>query len=317
MTEPATNKVKSQVLHVWSVVLQKLKHLKQELSDDPVGGFVWWLKTHKQKPAFDAALANLLQNARKPNFKLNEVTRVFSQFILKEDDAGQVQWYQDAHDKLTLCQQQLEEATVLKLDMVKPAITELRFISEADQFHEHFQLQPLQRRVRDMYEAILERLDILLEDTKNNQLLHKQEIEIRNKEAEVQQAAEKARHSKNKLKKEKAALKKVKKERQLLDSQRDAEEEAWKREEADRKLQIQESQQQHQKEIQDSFQALEIANNQPVTTAPEESNSDANKDGSRQQMENLLQQIQNGKLDRNDPEIKEQLQALLQAIAGL
>ncbi len=37
----------------------------------------------------------------------------------------------------------------------------------------------------------------------------------------------------------------------------------------------------------------------------------------QQQMEALLSQINNKELDRDDPKTKEQLQALLQAIAGL
>ena len=299
MTEkPFINTIKSKSHKLGSVLSQKSKHLTEELSYDPIGGFLWWLKTHKQKPAMDEALTNLLQHARKPNFQLDEVAKLFATFKLKKDDAGQAQWYQDAHDKLVICQRQLEEASILKLKMVEPALVELRFISEADHFHQYFQLQPLQRRVRDMYEAIIERMDILLEDTRNKQKLHKQEIDIRNKEAEVQQAAEKAKHSKHKLEKEQAALKKIKKERELLDSQRDADEEAWKREEADRKLRIQESQHHQQQALQDSYQEL-------------------NADAQSPSMEALLKQIKNNELDRNDPKTKELLQELLQAIAGL
>ncbi|MCP4414279.1 MAG: hypothetical protein GY808_17120, partial [Gammaproteobacteria bacterium] len=137
-----------------------------------------------------------------------------------------------------------------------------------------------------------------LEDTKNRRRLQKQEIEIRNKEAEVQQAAEKAKHSKHQLQKEKAVLKKVTEERKLIDSQRDADEEAWKREEADRKLRIQESQHQQQQELQNSFQAL-------------------NADIKSSDIEALLKQIKNNEFDRNDPKIKVLLQELFRAIAGL
>ncbi len=299
MTENSfINTIRSKARYLGSVLLQKSEHLMQELSNDPMGGFMWWLKTHKQKLAMDDAMSELLQHARKPDFQLDEVAVVFSKFQLKKDDAGQAQWYQDAHDKLLICQRQLEESSTLKLKMVEPALIELRFISEADQFHQYFQLQPLQRRVRDMYETITERLDILLEDTRNRQQLHKQEIEVRHKEAEVQQAAEKAKHSKHQLKKEKAALNKVKNERKLIDSQRDADEEAWKREEADRKLRIQESQQEQQQKLQDSFQTL-------------------NADATSLDLGALLKQIKNNEFDRNDPKTKELLQELLQAIGRL
>ncbi len=299
MTENSfINTIRSKARYLGSVLLQKSEHLMQELSNDPMGGFMWWLKTHKQKLAMDDAMSELLQHARKPDFQLDEVAVVFSKFQLKKDDAGQAQWYQDAHNKLLICQRQLEESSTLKLKMVEPALIELRFISEADQFHQYFQLQPLQRRVRDMYETITERLDILLEDTRNRQQLHKQEIEARHKEAEVQQAAEKAKHSKHQLKKEKAALNKVKNERKLIDSQRDADEEAWKREEADRKLRIQESQQEQQQKLQDSFQTL-------------------NADATSLDLGALLKQIKNNEFDRNDPKTKELLQELLQAIGRL
>ncbi len=316
MTEsPVTNKTKEQLLLLWSVFLQKSKHLIQEISYDPAGGFIWWLKTHKQKLAFDEALVKLRQNARKPDFQLDEVTRIFSEFILKEDDAGQVQWYQDAHNQLLISQQQLAEASILKEHMIKQALIELRFISEADQFHEYFQLQPLQRRVRDMYDAILKRLDILLEDTKKQNQQHKLELEIRQSEAEAKQAAEQARHSKHQLKKERAALKKIEKERILLDSQRDADEAAWKREEAARKLQIQESQHQQQIALQDSFQTMKF--DRPLVPSEVSKSIEGETGNSKQQLETLLHQIKTGKLDRQDPVIKEQLQDLLQAIVDI
>ena len=62
------NTVKTQAHRFWSVFLQKSQHLLQELSDDPKGGLFWWLKTHGQKLAFDKALEDLLQDARKPDF---------------------------------------------------------------------------------------------------------------------------------------------------------------------------------------------------------------------------------------------------------
>jgi len=164
-----------------------------------------------------------------------------------------------------------------------------------------------------MYEAIIKRLDILLEDTKKKSQQHKLELDIRQKEAEAKRAAEDAKHSKNKLKKERAALKKAKKERQLLDSQKDAEDAAWQREEAERKLKIQEAQHLQQQALQASFEALEIKGDHHRPSAVENTDTVS----AQQQMETLLNQINNNELDRNDPKIKEQLQALLKAIAGL
>jgi len=283
----------------------------QELSNDPKGGFLWWLKTHKQKLAFDQALEELLQEARKKNFQLDRVTQVFSQFIIKKDDAGQVQWYQDAHDQLINCEQQLQAASFLKPNMVKSALTKLRFISEADQFHEYFKLQPLQRRVRDMYESITERLDVLLKITKNKTLEHKTELDVREQEAKLQLAVELSRQTEAQLKQEEAALKKIETERDLIDHQRDAEEEAWKRDSEERKLRLEETQQKHQMELQNSFGdlQLEIDGEHPQ---PAQANNSA-----EQLISVLLNQIKNGQLDRSKPEVKEQLQALLSAIAGL
>lgn len=299
------NKVKLQLSRLWLVFLQKSHHLLQELSDDPKGGFFWWLKTHQQKLALDAALEELRQDMRKPDFQLDRVTQVLLKFKLKQDDAGQAQWYQDAHDQLLKCQQQLEVASILTPDIVKPALTELRFISEADKFHQHFQLQALQRRVRDMYEAITERLDILLQDNKNRKLEHKTELDVREQEAKAQQAAELAHQHEYQLKKEQAELNKIEAERALLDQQRDAEEEAWKRTAAERQLRLQETQQQHQMALQNSLNHLQLEDNE------------AGDISAKQHLDALLKQIKNGQLDRSDPQIKEQLQALLQAIAGL
>ena len=115
---PLIEKIKTQTSLYWSVFLQKSQHLIEELSDDPKGGFLWWLKTHQQKVAFDQALKKLIQDARKPEFQLNHVAELFAQFKVKKNDAGQANWYQDAHNQLIRCQQQLEEATTLKLEMI-------------------------------------------------------------------------------------------------------------------------------------------------------------------------------------------------------
>ena len=312
------NTIKTQTHRFWTVFLQKTQHLLQELSDDPKGGFIWWLKTHSQKLALDKALEELLQEARKPDFQLDKVSQVFAKFKLKADDAGQVQWYQDAHDQLINCQQQLENASTLKPKMIKPALTELRFISEADQFHQHFQLQPLQRRVRDMYEAITERLDILVQDTKNKNQQHQQELEVRKKEAEVQHAAELARQQEYQLQQEQAEVKKLETERDLIDHRRDADEEAWKREEADRQLQIQESQYKHHQDLQDTFTGLQLdgGGEKPHIKAS------IGNDGmigitADQHINALLRQIENSEVDPSKPQVKKQLDKLLIALQNV
>ena len=302
---PPINKVKASISRFWSVFLQKTKHLLQELSDDPTGGFFWWLKTHKQKLALDEALEKLKQDARKPGFQLDRVTEVMLKFKLKKDDAGQAQWYQDAHNQLIKCQLRLAETTILTTEIIKPALTELRFISEADQFHQQFQLQPLQRSVREMYEAIIERIDTLIKDNKNKKLEHKTELDVREQEAKAQQAAELTRQHEVLMQKEAAELKKVEAERALLDQQRDAEEESFKRDVAERQLRLQETQQKHQMELQNSFSNLQLEDHDQTNNLSE------------RYLDALLKQIKDGQLDRSDPKIKEQLQALLQAIAGL
>jgi len=184
------NTVKATVERSRIVFQQKFQHLLYELSCDAKGGLFWWMQTHQQKLALDKTLEELLQDARKPDFQLDWVAKKLLKFKLKKDDAGQAQWYQDAHDQLIICQQQLDKASILKVEMIKPALTELRFISEADKFHSYFQLQPLQRRVRDMYESIIERLDILLEETKNKKHENKTELDVREQEAKTQLAVE-------------------------------------------------------------------------------------------------------------------------------
>ena len=312
------NTTKTQAHRFWSVFLQKSQHLLQELSDDPKGGFFWWLKTHGQKLAFDKALEDLLQDARKPNFQLDKVNQVFSKFKLKADDAGQAQWYQDAHEQLVNCQQLLANASTLKPNMIKPALTELRFISEADPFHQQFKLQPLQRRVRDMYESITERLDILLQDTKSKNQHHQQELEVRKKEAEVQEAAEVARQQEYQLEQELAEVKKLETERDLIDHQRDAEEEAWKRDEADRQLRIQESQQKHRQDMQDSFADLQLDSDGKKPHMKASIGQDGMIDITADQHINaLLRQLENGEVNHHNPKIKEQLQELLKAIQNI
>jgi len=292
------------------VLKQRSKHLLYELSYDPKAGFLWWLKTHSQKEELDKTIERLKQEARKPDFTFDTVTKELSAFKLRDDHLGQLQWYQDAHNQLMNCLQNLENITQLKPKMIKPYATDLRFIGEADEFHQYFQLKPIQRRAQEMYEALTERLDTLLQESKTHSIDHKSELELRNKEAEVKLEEEKSHQKELELKKEEEALRKIEVERDLVDHQRDAEEEAWHREEAQRKLQLEESQQKHQTELQESFENMQLGiEGEPTPTQAGSSPEEI--------MDELLKQIKNNTIDRENPEVKQRLQALLQAIAGL
>jgi len=311
------NTVKATVERSRIVFQQKFQHLLYELSCDAKGGLFWWMQTHQQKLALDKTLEELLQDARKPDFQLDWVAKKLLKFKLKKDDAGQAQWYQDAHDQLIICQQQLDKASILKVEMIKPALTELRFISEADKFHSYFQLQPLQRRVRDMYESIIERLDILLEETKNKKHENKTELDVREQEAKTQLAVELTLQHQLQLQKEEAELKKVETERELLDQQRDAEEEAWKREQEERKLRLEETQEKHRMELQDSFEDMQLQTDTEQAHKDPVSTGDSIEVSAEEHLQALIKKIKANDLNREDPKVKEQLQALLQAIAGL
>ena len=310
----------------FAVFLQKSSHLKEELILDPKGGFFWWLQTHSQKLALEKSMQALLQDARKPNFQFDQVTEQLSQFKLKKDDAGQAKWYKDAHTQLLKCQKTLDEASLLKREMINPALTELKYISEADDFHQYFQLQPLQRRVRDMYEAITERLDVLLDYTKLKNQEHKTEMDVREQEAKLQQAEQLTAQHQIQLAQEEAELKKVELERDLIDQQHQAEEANWQRESAERQLSLQEAQEKHRLQLQESMADFEqddtSSDSGNGNTELPRIKASIGKDGlidisAEQHLAALLRRIKNDELDRNDPKIKEQLQALLQAIAGL
>jgi hypothetical protein len=308
--------VKSMVERYFAIILQKSSHLKEELIIDPKGGFFWWLQTHSQKLALEKAMQELLQAARKPNFQLVQVAKQLSQFKLKKDDAGQAKWYKDAHTQLLNCQKTLDEASLLKRDMINPALTELKYISEADDFHQYFQLQPLQRRVRDMYEAITERLDILLDYTKHKNQEHKTEMDVREQEVKLKQAEQLTAQHQIQLAQEEAELKKVEVERDLIDQQHQAEEATWEREAEQRQLSLQEAQEKHRVQLQESMANFQQDLTDPVPDS-ESSNYGQIDITAEQHLEALLKRVKNDELDRNDPKIKEQLQALLQAIAGL
>ncbi len=313
-----SNAFQKAVKQLKNVLGQKSNHLLFELKNDPKGGFFWWLQTHSQKLELDIALEKLRQDARKPGFKLDSVTKTLAQFKVRKDDLGHAQWYQDAHDQLENCLKALASVSILKPKMIKPAMTDLRYISEADDFHQYFQLQPLQRRVQDMYEALTDRLDVLLAETKLQTQEHKKEIDIRKNEAEAKLENEKTLQKEAEALKETEALKIIEAERALIDHQKDAEDAAWTREEADRKLRIEESQQQHRVEIQESFGDMQLGIEEERPRVKASIGSDGLIDVSAtQHMEALLRQINNNELDRGDPKVKEQLQALLQAIAGL
>ena len=165
-----------------------------------------------------------------------------------------------------------------------------------------------------MYEAITERLDTLLEYTKAKNHEHKTELDVREQEAKVQLAAELRRQHEVLLAQEQKELKKVELEHDLLDKQLHADEESWNRESEQRKLKLQEAQEIHRQEIQNSMSEMQFESSESQTSDSENSTKTIS---AEQHLSALLGQIKNNELDRSDPKIKEQLQMLLQAIAGL
>ena len=180
-----------------------------------------------------------------------------------------------------------------------------------------------------MYEAITERLDVLLDYTKLKNQEHKTEMDVREQEAKLKQAEQLTAQHQIQLAQEEAELKKAELERDIIEQQHQAEEANWERESQQRQLSLQEAQEKHRLQLQESMADFQQNETEPDTFSD---NNDKNelprmkasigKDGlidisAEQHLEALLRRIKNDELDRNDPKIKEQLQALLQAIAGL
>lgn len=166
----------SERLHEWQ---GHLKYLHKLVKADPGSAWDYWKVSYKEQPALQQALAELQQRSQMDNFDWDEVPNILQHFHLRPEDQGQADWYRDAKKQYQLVLAHMESVDTFKPAMIERVMKELKFIAEADTFHQQFGLVELQKKVKTMYNALQYRIDEV-------QKLQKHHLELANKEKELE-----------------------------------------------------------------------------------------------------------------------------------
>lgn len=220
--EPKPEKIKlKERLHEWQGHLMYLHKLVKE---DPGSAWSYWRESYLEQDKLKEVLDNLQRRQHAENFDWEEVPKALSFFHLRPEDQGQAEWYLEARRQYQLALETLENTSEFRPSQVERLMKELHFIAQADQFHQKFQLTPLQEKVRAMYNALQFRIDECLKLQKQQLEVHLKEKElekIRAQEEVVKAESEKLAHQHCLVQEQRL---KVIEEKKRLEAKRDADE---------------------------------------------------------------------------------------------
>ena len=163
-------KLKQQISIFIAIVQRKFAYLLDCINRFGFAGVSWWFKTHQQIDALKIALEELRSELAADEVCLLSVERTFSDFIIPEDDLGHVYWYTDAYNKLETFAKKLTEKNKFDIKLLQLAMNELKFIGQSDEFHQTYQLEKIQQRIKNMYQELQKKMV-------EQQSLEKQKIE--------------------------------------------------------------------------------------------------------------------------------------------
>lgn len=221
---------------------KKLVYLSDSVSRSGKEGVSIWLKSHHQIEELTAAIEELVLASEEDDFSLLQVDTTLSSFVIPEEDRDQAEWYKTAHNYLKSFEKKLIESKEFDLKLLEAGLNELKFISQSDDFHRLYRIQPIQEKVTKVYQDLqqaiadykaLEKEKLSLQ--KENNTLESEKLQAKKAEAE----AKKAMMENIKIKEKRIAIIEDKKrkiaEKELLEAQgiqrqKDAEIEAKKAE---------------------------------------------------------------------------------------
>ena len=151
-------KLKQQISVFIDVVRRKFVYLIDCINRFGFPGISWWFKTHQQQDEFKIALADLRVELAAEEVCLQSVEKIFSDFVIPEEDLGHVYWYTDAHNKLQAFDKTLVEKNKFDIKQLQQAMNELKFIGQSDEFHRIYQLEDIQQRIKDMYQELQQKI---------------------------------------------------------------------------------------------------------------------------------------------------------------
>lgn len=137
---------------------KKINYLSESVSRSGMDGASHWLKSHHQIDELKEALEDLVKASESDEFRLAQVETTFSSFVIPEEDMGQADWYRAASVQLDQFEKLLVEKDRLDKKLLTTLINELKYISEANEFHERYQLQSIQKKVKKVYQSLIDAL---------------------------------------------------------------------------------------------------------------------------------------------------------------
>jgi hypothetical protein len=170
--------VKANILIFGKLCQRKTAYLIECINRFGFQGALWWLKTHSQYDELKESIQDLLTSYEDPQTPLNLVQQVLDNFKLPEEDLGYVHWYSDAHNKLLNFLAVLEKKDKFDERLLQSAMNELKYIGQANEFHQYYGLEALQKKVKDMYQELQESIH-------KNQVLNFEKLETDKRNAEL------------------------------------------------------------------------------------------------------------------------------------
>jgi hypothetical protein len=234
-----------------------LNYLHNLYKEDPTTAVSHWKQTFKERGALAEALQQLQERQNADNFAWEEIPRTLEQFHLRDDDRGQADWYGDAARQYQVVLNAIEKQKTFKPALIQPLLKELKFIAEADAFHQKYGLTAIQQKVKTMYQTLQYRIDEYMK-------LQKQQLELAVKDKEIeklraQEAIATAEAQKvaqeNRLVQEQRL--KVVEDKKRLEAKRAAEEAERVRLERQREIEAEQAEVRRREELSASFRAIE------------------------------------------------------------
>ena len=237
---------------------KKLGALSEAVSRDGVGGASHWLKSHHQTDDLNAAIDDLLVAFEDDDFQLLQVETTLSSFVIPEDDLGQAEWYKTAHNYLIEFENKLKKSNQFDIKLLQAAQNELKYISQSNDFHRRYRLEPIQNKVTKMYKSLQQSIiDYKTIEQQKNQSLHDESNQkLAQIESDKAQAiAKKAMIDNIKMKEKRIAIMEEKKrliaEKELVAAQEIQQREAF-------ELQSKQAEMERQAKLQESYLELQL-----------------------------------------------------------
>jgi hypothetical protein len=178
---PDFEKIKQNLVRKADSGKKRLSHLYDLASREGWHGIGHWFKSQNEIEQLSGAIDELIIASEDEDFTLLQVDSVLNSFKLLDEDKSQAEWYKTAHCLIEEFQQRLVENKLFDLKKLQAVCKELKFISEATEFHERYRLQPIQEKVIAMYKDLEQHIN----DYKS---LEKQRIELKNNQDKIKQA---------------------------------------------------------------------------------------------------------------------------------